>query len=75
VGDRTTLNQLYGLIRDNLALAKPSVADAQPEYRDFRKGDVRHSLADVSKAKARLGYGPTHTLAAGMKVAMPWYLR
>jgi UDP-N-acetylglucosamine 4-epimerase len=75
VGDRTTLNQLYGLICENLALTRPDAASAQPEYRDFRQGDVRHSLADVSKAKTRLGYVPTHTLAAGMKVAMPWYLR
>lgn len=74
VGDRTTLNQLYGLICENLALTRPEAASAKPDYRDFRQGDVRHSLADVSKAKIRLGYVPTHTLAAGMKVAMPWYL-
>ena len=50
VGDRTTLNQLYGLLRDGLAVEGVS-SDAQPTYRDFRAGDVRHSQADVSKAR------------------------
>ncbi len=75
VGDRTTLNQLYGLLRDNLLPHQPSLKDEQPTYRDFRAGDVRHSLADVSKAVGRLGYVPTHNLAQGLVVAMPWYLR
>jgi UDP-N-acetylglucosamine/UDP-N-acetylgalactosamine 4-epimerase len=74
VGDRTTLNQLYSLLCDNLAPHKPGVQDAKPVYRDFRAGDVRHSLADVGKAGSRLGYVPTHNLAQGLKVAMPWYL-
>ncbi|MEY4766864.1 MAG: Vi polysaccharide biosynthesis UDP-N-acetylglucosaminuronic acid epimerase TviC [Pseudomonadota bacterium] len=75
VGDRTTLNQLYRYICENLALTMPERADVQPVYREFRQGDVRHSLADVSKARTRLGYEPTHTLGQGLKVAMPWYLR
>jgi UDP-N-acetylglucosamine 4-epimerase len=46
----------------------------RPVYRDFRAGDVRHSLADIGRAGARLGYAPTHTLADGLAEAMPWYL-
>ncbi|MDO9147306.1 MAG: LPS biosynthesis protein WbpP, partial [Hydrogenophaga sp.] len=45
-----------------------------PVYRDFRAGDVRHSQADVSKARRLLGYAPTHRLADGVAEAMPWYV-
>ena len=54
VGDRTTLNALFGLLRDNLAAHGVSPA-VQPVYRDFRAGDVRHSLADIGKAAAPAG--------------------
>ena len=72
VGDRTTLNTLFGLLRDNLqthGVAK----DVQPVYRDFRAGDVRHSQADTEKAQRLLGYAHTHRLADGIAEAMPWY--
>ena len=73
VGDRTTLNILFALLRDNLAAYGVS-ASAQPVYRDFRAGDVRHSQADISKAQRLLGYAPTHRLAEGVAEAMPWYV-
>jgi UDP-N-acetylglucosamine 4-epimerase len=44
-------------------------------YQDFRAGDVRHSQADISKARTLLGYSPTHTIAEGLEVAMPWYVK
>ncbi len=74
LGDRTTLNELFNLIRNNL-VAHGVDPNAKPEYRDFRAGDVRHSQADVSKSRALLGYMPTHRLAAGLSTAMPWYCR
>jgi UDP-N-acetylglucosamine 4-epimerase len=43
-------------------------------YVDFRKGDVRHSQADISKAATLLGYAPTHRIGAGLKEAMDWYV-
>ena len=73
VGDRTTLNILFALLRDNLAAHGVS-ASAQPVYRDFRAGDVRHSQADIGKAQRLLGYAPTHRLAEGVAQAMPWYV-
>jgi UDP-N-acetylglucosamine 4-epimerase len=73
VGERTTLNDLYRLIRHGLAENWPAVTDVEPIYRDFRSGDVRHSLADVTKASTLLGYTPTHTLAQGLQIALPWY--
>lgn len=73
VGDRTTLNILFALLRDNLAAHGVS-ASTQPVYRDFRAGDVRHSQADIGKAQRLLGYAPTHRLAEGVAEAMPWYV-
>jgi UDP-N-acetylglucosamine 4-epimerase len=73
VGDRTTLNDLFALLRDNLSAAGVS-ASTQPVYREFRAGDVRHSQADIGKAQRLLGYAPTHRLAAGVAEAMPWYV-
>jgi UDP-N-acetylglucosamine 4-epimerase len=69
---RTTLNQLFALIRDELAGLGVSY-DEQPEYMDFRAGDVRHSQADVGKAARKLGYAPSHNVGQGLTVAMPWY--
>lgn len=74
VGDRTTLNQLYGAIRDGLVQYRPELAGLEPEYGDFRPGDVRHSQADVSKARTRLGYAPTHDVRRGLGEAVGWYL-
>jgi UDP-N-acetylglucosamine 4-epimerase len=74
VGDRTTLKQLFDLVRDNLVPFGVS-ATVQPVYRDFRAGDVRHSLADTSKAKSLLGYEPTHRIADGIKAATNWYVK
>jgi UDP-N-acetylglucosamine 4-epimerase len=75
VGDRTSLNELFHLIRDAVAKVYPQVQGVQPVYRDFRAGDVRHSLADIGKAKRLLGYVPTHTIRTGMLEAAEWYIR
>lgn len=73
VGDRTTLNQLYRLLQDGL-LSQGVRDDARPTYRDFRVGDVRHSQADISKARRLLGYEPSHSLKQGLDEALSWYV-
>jgi UDP-N-acetylglucosamine/UDP-N-acetylgalactosamine 4-epimerase len=73
-GQRTTLNQLFAMIRDGLAERVRGVAEARPHYADFRPGDVRHSLADIGKAQRLLGYAPTHTVAEGLTAALDWYV-
>ena len=73
VGDRTTLNDLFGYIKASLSSGGVQVT-ADPVYRDFRKGDVRHSQADISKAKYALGYSPEFTISEGIEKAMPWYI-
>jgi len=72
VGDRTTLNTLYGSIQNSLA-NNGIENHNKPTYRDFRAGDVRHSQADISKAKSKLGYEPEFTIQQGIDKAMPWY--
>ena len=74
VGDRTTLNELFAQIKTNLLPRYPHLQQAKPQYRDFRVGDVRHSLADISKAATRLGYTPTHHIGNGLELVMPWYI-
>lgn len=74
VGDRTTLNELYTQLKTNLLPLYAHLHDAQPIYRDFRAGDVRHSLADISKAATRLGYTPTQRVGQGLTLAMPWFI-
>lgn len=74
-GERTTLNDLFRLIRDGLAANRPELAAAKATYRDFRAGDVRHSLADVGKAERLLGYRPTHTLQTGLELGLAWYVQ
>ncbi len=75
VGNRTTLNDLFALVRDQVARRKPEAANSAPVYRDFRAADVPHSHADISKAQALLGYQPSHTLQEGLEIAADWYLR
>ncbi len=74
VGDRTTLLQLFRLIRAEVTGHLPAAQNAEPEFRDFRPGDIRHSLADISKARNLLGYQPTHTVSEGIKLAADYYL-
>lgn len=74
VGDRTTLNDLFGAIKEALIENEVNVL-VEPTYRDFRAGDVRHSQADISKAEKALGYAPTYRINEGILKAMPWYVK
>jgi len=74
VGDRTTLNDLFEAIRSTLEPRFPHLKGFRPSYMDFRAGDVRHSLADISKAQRLLGYAPSHRIKEGLVEAMDWYV-
>jgi UDP-N-acetylglucosamine 4-epimerase len=74
-GRRTTLNELFGLIRDEASKFKPECREASPSYRDFRAGDVRHSLADITRSRTLLGYDPAHDVRGGLALAGEWYAR
>ena len=73
VGERTTLRELYALLAAGLEAARPGTTAPDPEFGPFRPGDVRHSLADVSKAVGALGYAPTHTAREGLRETVAWF--
>ena len=73
LGDRTSLNDLFSAIKDALNKNQINIK-LEPIYRDFRAGDVKHSQADISKAKKALGYQPRFNILKGIDKAMPWYV-
>jgi len=72
---KTSLNDLYHMIENRLIERKPSLENKLPIYRDFRKGDVRHSQANINKAKKLLNYEPTHSISKGLDEVMDWYVQ
>lgn len=72
---RTTLNELYAMIRTEVERVRPGFETRDAEYGPERTGDVRHSLADVSKARERLGYVPEVDMATGLARTVEWFLR
>jgi UDP-N-acetylglucosamine 4-epimerase len=73
-GERTTLNELFVMIRDRVQGLRKDLLVADAVYRDFRPGDVRHSLADIGKAGALLGYEPKYSVRDGLDEAAAWYV-
>ncbi|HEX6008157.1 MAG TPA: SDR family oxidoreductase [Burkholderiales bacterium] len=72
-GDRTTLNELFELMRALLEPDHPHVREIRPIYRSFRPGDVRLSQADIAKARQQLGYQPIWRVREGLARAIEWY--
>lgn len=66
-GEQTTLNQLFSLLREI------SGRNIQPQYGPERHGDIKHSLADISKARKLLGYNPATSPAEGLRKTFAWY--
>jgi UDP-N-acetylglucosamine/UDP-N-acetyl-alpha-D-glucosaminouronate 4-epimerase len=60
-------------LRDLLGRRDRDITQRQPEYLDFRPGDVRHSQADITQARQRLAYAPEQTLAGGLEATLSWY--
>jgi UDP-N-acetylglucosamine/UDP-N-acetylgalactosamine 4-epimerase len=73
LGERISLNTLFDLLQRGLRRLDASLPEQRPIYREFRPGDVRHSLADISKAQQLLGFSPTHRVEDGLNLAMGWY--
>ncbi|SNQ44098.1 SDR family oxidoreductase [Cellulophaga lytica] len=72
-GERTNLNELVNLLRDNLSEFDPKIKDIKIEHGATRQGDVPHSLASIEKAKNLLGYNPQFDIKKGLKEAVTWY--
>lgn len=73
-GERTTLTELSRLIKDEMDYRKIPINKPDPIYREFRKGDVRHSLADITRAKENFGYTPEFNVKQGIAAAADWYI-
>lgn len=73
VGGRTTLKELFFMIRDLLGEYDQKIKSIEPNIGSFRPGDVRHSQADITKAKELLGYLPSHVVKSGMKETVEWF--
>lgn len=73
VGDRTTLNQLVGYLKEFLTEYDSKIAAVEVIHGPNRQGDIPHSLASVDKAKHLLGYKPTHVIKDGLREAVSWY--
>jgi UDP-N-acetylglucosamine 4-epimerase len=74
VAERTSLNELLRLLLERLRPRFPHLKNFKPVYRDFRAGDVRHTLADISKARRLLGYRPGYGFERGLDEALDWYV-
>lgn len=74
-GERTSLTDLFLLIKSRVILVHEDARRTQPVYRDFRAGDVRHSLADISKARRMIGYAPQYSISDGLDTAAQWYIK
>lgn len=72
-GDRTTLNQLVGYLKELLSAFDPMINHVEIEHGPYRNGDIPHSLASINKAKSLLGYNPQFNLREGLKEAVSWY--
>ena len=72
-GDRTTLNQLVGYLKEFLTEFDSNISQIEIEYGLPRKGDIPHSLASINKARKLLGYNPKYNLREGLKEAITWY--
>jgi UDP-N-acetylglucosamine 4-epimerase len=73
LGGRTSLNQLFGLLRAGMLARGFDCAAIEPDYQPFRSGDIRHSLADIAAAQRDFGYEPSTTLAQGLELVMDFF--
>ncbi len=72
-GSRLTLNELFDVLREELAAFDPAIRGIEPEYSAPRRGDVPHSLASTARARELLGYSPCVDVREGLRRTAKWY--
>lgn len=72
-GERTTLNQLFGMLRRFATVYDKEIGKIEPVYGPSREGDIPHSQASIEKAKLLLGYTPDQNVETGLKEAVDWF--
>lgn len=72
---RTTLNSLFQMIKERLVERSLILDSVEPQYADFRPGDVRHSEANIDRAENALGYHAAFSVSEGLDEAIDWYVK
>jgi len=72
-GERTDLNKLVDILKQNLSTFDSKIANVEVQYRPNRPGDIPHSLASIEKGSALLGYKPKFLVKLGLEEASEWY--
>lgn len=72
-GGNTTLNELFNVLRDNLAIFDKNIYSIEPNYGPYRAGDIPHSQASIEKARSILNYNPQYSAKQGFELATEWY--
>ena len=72
-GERTTLNQLVGYLKEFLGEFDGEIRNIEILHGPNRVGDIPHSLASIDKAKSLLGYAPQYSMRQGLQEAVKWY--
>ena len=72
-GEKTSLNELFRMIKDQFLKLHENFDIKNPKYASFRQGDVRHSLANINKAKTLLGYEPQIQVSEGIEMTIKSY--
>ncbi len=73
MGQRTSLNELFRILRDELARLGVACGELEPQYGPERAGDIRHSLADLERVRAGLGFDPDVSVADGLRTTVEWF--
>lgn len=72
-GERTTLNELFEILKTNLSEFDKDIFELEVIHGPNRAGDIPHSLANIEKAKELIGYNPEYSVKDGLKKATIWY--
>jgi UDP-N-acetylglucosamine 4-epimerase len=73
--EQISIFELYQLIKNYFNRQYPETEVLQPVYKDFRTGEIRHSLGDISRIVADMGYQPSHLIGDGLPITLDWYLK
>lgn len=74
LGDQTTLTALYDELVHSMSELNPDFEKKPLQYKEFRSGDIKHSLADISKVQGLLGFDPEVRVRDGILKTVKWFL-
>ena len=72
---QTSLIELFNYIKEYIIEKADIDINVKPKYLDFRLGDVRHSLADISKSTNSLNYSPVVDVRSGLRLTIDWFYK